>query len=572
MGPDNVFPPDDSVHNNPDTGPSLGAEPQPSQPEQPAAPKTDLHNFQFDPNEPASTPHLPGGEIRPSISPTVPPSQQPIVAPPAMPSAPTTPQDTPPAPVTQPTVQPFQAAPPPPPETYGSSFVPSAHAPAFGTLPHKTGKSKRFKLLVAALAAILLFGGSASAYYFAYYMNPNTIWSQSLSNTAKGYSALVDYLNTTSNAHYKGVSEDGSFKYQINGQNFDGNMSFKSDGTHSSGSMDVGLALTRVKVNFLGVKPANADMADLYFQANGIKGLGDFLGSDFGKKFNNLDGQWIVIDHTLLEDIKSQVTKSASNSTTLNWPDVVAAAKSFGDVNKQYVFTTKKDKSVTTVVKQYGVETINGHKVYHYKVGFVKQNVKSYITALRDALKSSKLGTWLTAETGKSIDDTIGYTDLEKSADNIKSSDTIDVWSDVHTRLIYKVRVSGTTNPAENYADIGLDYKGGGVYPFFLNSMVKSGSTTEKSSFTATLNTNTREFVIKLNDNTTGDTKSSLSGTFTFKPSNDTVSVTIPKNAKTLSAVLDELGLGDLFNALLSEAAAASSTNGNSVGSFGSSL
>ena len=54
---------------------------------------------------------------------------------------------------------------------------------------------------------------------------------------------------------------------------------------------------------------------------------------------------------------------------------------------------------------------------------------------------------------------------MAKSTKDIKDSDTYDVWMDTSQRILYKVRFKYKDNPAANYVDIGLGYKGGSDYP-----------------------------------------------------------------------------------------------------------
>lgn len=434
-------------------------------------------------------------------------------------------------------------------------------------------KSKLFMSLVAAAIVVVVFGGGAAAYYYGYVTNPNAIWSRALSTTASGYDSLVSYLNTQSKTSYKGAQTSGNFSLQSGGTNIDGTLSAQANGQNATGSFTLNLGPTQVTTQFRSIAVPNSMTPDIYLQFKGITGLGDSLGSNFGNAINSLDGQWIAINHTFIEDIESQIPQTMNASTTQlpKVSDIVTAAQSFGTVNKKYVFTTNKNYSVTTVVKKYGTTTINGQKMYHYKVGFVKQNVKAYITALRDALQQSKLGSWIAADTGKSVSDAIDYNGLESSADNISSSDTVDVWVNTKTHLIYKVRASDKTNPAENWADLGLNYTGGSSFPFFVTSQSVSGGVTSTGSLTATINTKTNSFGLYFTVNdpqTSNPTKVNIALNFT--PSNAPVSVTAPANSESVSQVMDQLGLTPLIDQLVMNASG--SSGDMSSMSMGSSL
>lgn len=426
---------------------------------------------------------------------------------------------------------------------------PAAPTPTFA-------KSKRhLPSLVLVLFAVLvvLLGGSAAA-YFGYYMNPGTIWQQSLSNTGKGYDQLVDYLNTQSHTHYRGFKEDGSFQVTTDGTSFNGSLSAQSDGQSATGSFKLDLGVSKYDLEVRSLEAAGVDRPDIYLQLNGLKSIGDLIGGDLGPKVDALDGQWIVVDHNLISDAEQQVAKqeSAKTPAMLSWDDVNDFLKAAGTVNRQYLFSTNENTAVTTIVKRYGKEMVDGHKTYHYKVGFVKAHVKAYVTAICGALAQSKLGAYLKQTTGQGVADSSTCSDLEKSTDQIKTSDTIDVWADTGLRLIYKVRISDPTdNPAQNFVDIGLNYKGGSSYPFFISGRFK-GSNPGTFSVVATLDSQANSLKTVITANTTGDNATKVQGNFTLAPSTTKLSISAPANAKSVTDVVHSLGLGQEFDQLQS--------------------
>ncbi len=422
---------------------------------------------------------------------------------------------------------------------------------------------RSWKLPLIGLAVLLVVIIGSLGYYFGYYMNSSVILLQSLSNTGKGYSTLADYVSQQSQLGYKGAVGSGSYKFNIGGTSSDGKLGFKSDGTNSDTTFDIGVGITRVNAEVRTIKSAG-NTPDIYLKASGIKGLGSFTGSpQIDNAVNQLDGKWIVVDHTLIDNLESQAASlqsdlGQSQKAAASLPskaEILDEAKSFGQVNQQYVFTTDKSKSITTVLKKYGVETIDGHKVYHYKMGFNKANVKAYITAQRDALKANSLGAWL--QKNNDMDGVNAtYSSLEKSANSIKSTDTFDLWSDVSHRIVYKVRVSDRVNPAVNYVDIGLDYKGGSQYPFFVSGQ-SDGKATGKGTYAilATLDEAKNSLNVEVKAKSSGQTSGTFSLNFTFQPSNAPVKVTAPTGAESLSQVLDQLGLTNAINELLSPGA-----------------
>lgn len=429
--------------------------------------------------------------------------------------------------------------------TVSNSPQPTTGGPAL-PLPPAASQGRKFpKVAVFGSAAVILLALGGAGFYFGYYQNPTVVYSQSLGNTGKAYSKLVDYVDAASAIHFKGYVGEGTYKIQSGDTTTDGKLSFVGDGSNTDTKFDVGLGVTRVNVEVRTFKQAASSTPDSYVLASGIKGLGALTGSaELGTTLDGLDGKWIAVDHTLIDNLTAKATQSSGAPTAPTKDQVMDGLRSFGAVNQQYVFSTKKAKAVTTVVKTYGVETVDGHKTVHYKVAFVKANVKQYISAQKAALNASKLGGWITKNKYQANVDS-SFADLQKSADTIKLSDTIDVWSDMGSRVIYKVRVSDKTNAATNYIDVGLGHQKGASYPFFLSSQTSDGSTTNSGSLIATLDTAANSITVKANIKNTGLSASVIDANFTFKPSNTSVKIVKPTGAVNLSDVLDQLGLGD---------------------------
>lgn len=486
-----------------------------------------------EPNTQPSLSGLPSEPTQPS------PSENTVATPTPVPNPTTTPQPV----VLDPTTT--STPPTPPPEA--APLSPQTQS----TISLGSGARKRGLLLIVA-GLVVLFGGSAAA-YFGYYMNPSVLWSQSLSNTGKGYDKLISYTDTQRKMHYKGFSEDGSLKLQSGGTSFSGTITSKTDGSNATGNISFDAGSAKVTLDVRSLKPAGANSPDVYVQLSGIKSLAQKYGTDPGPTIDGLDGQWVVIDHTLIDNLQKQVTKSTTSSTTAPSGDyVIATARSLGDVTKQYVFSTKSDKAVTHVVKNIGKETQDGRSVYHYKVGFNKDHLKAYLNALCTTFKTTKVGQWVKAQNGSDVD----CTNAGKSADDVKTSDTIDVWVDTATRLVRTVRFSDSVKPSTNYADIGLAYNGGNSYPFVFSLHDKTGSSTDVFSLNLTLDSKANSADLALSFNSSGGSSPfTMTADLKITPSNDVVSVTAPAGAKPLADILQQLGLSPLLGGQLGSGA-----------------
>lgn len=416
---------------------------------------------------------------------------------------------------------------------------------------------RRKKPLLIGLAVAVLLGGSAAAYYVGYYTNPSVILSQSLSNTGKGASKLVDYFDQQSRLPYKGAEGSGTYSLKFGATATDGTFSFKGSGENSDTTVDVGLGATRVKADLRTIKASAGNSPDVYIKASGIKGLGALSGSpQIDAAVNQYDDKWVVIDHTLFDNLSAAASQSQSTAIAQNMPtgaQVVDALKAASQVNQQYLFTTDKNKAVAVVVQKFGQESVDGHKTYHYKMTLDKDHTKAYLVAQHDAVKASKLGQWLSKNNYQSALDS-SFTSAEDSTKDISSKDTFELWSDVNTRLVYKVRPNVSGSSAGNYVDIGLDYKGGSSYPFFIKGQSEDSSGTSTGSLVATLDSQTSSIGLKLAFHNGGDSK--FNADLTFKPSNNVVKIDTPTGAVPLMQVLGQLGLSSQLNSYLGASAA----------------
>jgi hypothetical protein len=424
-------------------------------------------------------------------------------------------------------------------------------------------KKRRKQLLLSGVAVVVLLAGGTAAYYFGYYANPSVIYAQSLKDTGKGYDALVDYATTQSKIKYQSLQANGSFNFKTSGFSTDGTMTIKSDGGNGELTFNVGDGVGRLDADIRTIKSTDTT-PDVYVKVGGLTDLGSLLGSSqLNTGLNQLNNTWIDIDHTTIENLQNSISTAAggSGATSTSAASVAPSEaqitdelRAFGQVNQQYLFSTNKSKAVTIVVKKYGMQTVDGHKTYHYQVTLDKANLKAYITAQQKALEASQLGTWLKQN---NYDDDVQKTfgNLQQSADSVQPTDTFDVWADVSRRVIYKLRFSDPSdNPAENYVDIGLNYKGGDNYPFFISGQSKADGDTTTGSLVATLNTTAHSVDLQYNLVDSGNDNDRLTGSFKFQPSTSTIQIATPTNAIPLTQAANDLGVGDLLDSLSQQA------------------
>ena len=412
-----------------------------------------------------------------------------------------------------------------------------------GGTPISGGSSKKKWLIpVIVIALLLLLGGG---YLFAIYLpnTPGNVYKSGLSNTAQGYDALVKYSSDAQSKHYKGYKTDGSLKLTATGLSADGSFSGQSDGNNGTGTLSLDVAGEKFSANARTVQPTGQSTPDLYLQLNGIKPILDGYGLS---TIDNLDGQWVVVDHTFIDSLAGAST-GTSHAGSLSSPtaaQVQDALTRVGAVNKQYLLSTDPNTQVLQNKKYLGKSTVDGRSVYGYQVGYDAGHLKTYVTALGQALDASKLNDWAKQATGKSLSSTLNISTVANSVSTNKSTYTFDMYIDAKTKLIHQVHFSDATDPINNYVNLGLNYTGGSSYPFSVKFNAKSGSTITTATVTATLDTTTSKisgnFNLNVNDATSPVT---LSANFTATPTNDTLTVTAPKNAVSLNTVLGKLGL-----------------------------
>lgn len=453
------------------------------------------------------------------------------------------------------------------PMTPGTSVTPGSAGAAPVTPAARTpgGRFRSSKPILALIAAAVVLIG-VLIWYFGYYTNPSVVYRQSLSRTGKGYDKLVDFVDKQQTLASNGYSGDGTYNVKVGDFSTDGKIAYKGNGKDTDLTFDVGLEATRINADIRTIHSSGAT-PDVYVKATNIKGLGTVLGlPDMDANLAKLDDTWIVIDHTFIDNLSGLATDQA-DATKYKGPthdQVLDEARAFGRVNQQYLFSTDKNRAVTRVVKSYGTEKVDGRKTYHYKIAFRKENVKKYIYAQRDALKASKLNDWL-KQNHYDKDVYASFNDSAASTKDIKASDTYDVWMDASQRIVYKIRFPDKTNPAENYADVGLDYKGGDSFPFFISGKFKDSSDKGTFSFVTTLNTKTSDTAFKFDMQASGTDGGNITASMHFKPNTTPPKIATPTGAKQLSEALSDLGLSGLLNGSSSSSSGAGGANATDV-------
>ena len=427
----------------------------------------------------------------------------------------------------------------------------SAHAaPTSSTFtpgqPTKGGSKKRARLIAAVIALVVILGGG---YVFAFYLpnTPSHIYASGLDRTAQGYDKLVEYTKTAQTKQFKSSKLSGDFKFVSSAVSGDGTFSGQSDDKDATGTLNVNIASVKAGINFRSVTASGQDTPDVYFQVNGVKSILNGYGLN---QFASLDGQWISVDHTLLESAAASAAGD-SKSNGLKSPtsaQVQDALTRAGQVNRQYLFNAKADKAVLKQEKYLGKSMVNGRQVYGYQVGYDKAHLKDYIKAMQSAVNDSSLNAWIKATTGKSA----SQADLSSLIDSIDKADgnySFTMYVDAKTKLIDVLRFKDPKT--SDYFEIGQAYSGGSVYPFSFK-YVSTSDPQDAGTIELTAKLDSAANTVTFGANL--DAKESGSP-LTFKldaevtMDNDTIHVTAPAGAKSVMEIYQQLGLDSFVGA-----------------------
>jgi hypothetical protein len=409
--------------------------------------------------------------------------------------------------------------------------------PAAPSRPHR---SRRWLVpLVVFVVLVLLAGG----YVFGFYLPnmPANVYKQALNNTAAGYDSLVHYSQSQAAQSYKGYKLDGSFKISGGGDAGDGTLSGQSDGKNGTGKLDFDLMGQKFTANVRVITASGQTNPDVYLQLTGIKGALDAYGLN---ALDSLDGQWLTIDHTLFDSVAGNA--AGGNAAKLTVPTAKQAQDMLakvGTVNRDYLFTTRSDTAVLTNKKYLGKSTQDGRQAYGYEVGYNKAHLKAYVSSLGKALDSSQLNTWAKqVYDGKSLSDVLDLTQMQKDVDNLKGSETFRLYVDAKTKLVSRLEFTDRSDNSTFF--ITQNYTGGSVYPF---SVGISGSPESNGTLRFQLDTKTNTYTFDLSmtpgTKATGGESVTATAHLSVKPTNDNVKVTAPAGAKSITNVLNELGL-----------------------------
>jgi len=216
--------------------------------------------------------------------------------------------------------------------------------------------------------------------------------------------------------------------------------------------------------------PSGSMYPDVWLQLTGLKSSGL---SDFAPGLADYEGKWISVSSDYLKSFGTNygVTGGDNTKDHVTAADVAEIARASATVTQQYLFSTDPSKAVITQKSYVGKERMDGLNTYHYKVGVNTNHATAYCVALSNAVLSTSAAKKLSGESDKQIakNKQAAEKDCPKTiADNVKSSDTFDMWVDGKYKLIHKIRIYDKDD-RKRYADVGQTYFGGNKLSLFTN-------------------------------------------------------------------------------------------------------
>jgi hypothetical protein len=414
----------------------------------------------------------------------------------------------------------------------------SAEATSPPVVPKKP-KSKKF--LIGGLVAVLLLGGGAFAYQSVVLNSPENIWKTSMQNTAKGLKAF--------NAVDKLASGGANFKGSFNldkptgaSASFEG----KTKDLSSSVSGSVSAVGSKVDFNLNTIKAEGSEYPDVYFKVKGLASVPQVAQIGPGL-LTQVEDKWFFADHTLLAQGAQQALQATdvpkAANVTMNEQDIKNIREKFADVMAQYVFTTDEAKSIVKRTGEPVSEDFEGRASVKYVVEPQKENMKAFLTAMKQAVKDTKLKDLIEAN-GSTVDDSLKLDDIFKTIESMKPEEyRAEVWADKSLKYVRNIRFTDDNNDSDGKGviNIGLNYTGGDDFPFYLKADgTDSDNTQIKFSLSDTINRASGKMTVAFDADMGGASGVKANMKLETEPSKDDVKPEKPSGARNIMELFSQ--------------------------------
>ena len=398
------------------------------------------------------------------------------------------------------------------------------------------GGKKKF-IPAVLLAAILLVGGGAAAFMAISSQTPEEKLYSALDNTSDALEDFAELEDTP-----KGVLLKGLFKVS-SPQAVDGSLegSFK-DGkgllTANAGALGV-----RLNAEIRTLPAENSEVPDLYAKVSGLDGaaglLGGMGGSQLADAVAQVNDQWFVVDHTLLESRAS----GAEDLPELSDDDIKNIKERALEPVEDRLLSSDPDKAVFYVDQVYGEEEFEGTDTTKMSVGVNKENLIAFLESYESVVKDTKLKDLIEATSGKSVDEVVEFDKLRKNIEESEidfDSARADVWV-AGGKYIRNVRFYPVEDKRDtNYVDFMLTDVRGNTLPLLMRLTIDDDGAKGTAAFGAELQKETTDVKLTFDVDIAQDSQPiKATGELSINATDDDVDVSAPDNAKSILELMN---------------------------------
>lgn len=421
----------------------------------------------------------------------------------------------------------------------------------------KDGLVRKQKLVLFIVVAVILsIGGGAVAMNYMQQNNPDYIWKKALDNTSKGFASFA--TSVTENEK-KGGSATGAFKVE-QPIAADGNFSANWFNKNVESKSSVGVSGVRATTDIRAIEFEGSDYPDIYVNIAGLESVESLVETSnpsLASAINRLNGNWLSIDHTLLEQLEQSTTGTGSavqDPVTLTTDDYRDISNKTSEIISEYLFSSDTETAVITVLDQAVKEDFDGVETFKYNVSINKDNLKKFIEAYKNGIQETRFDEFVVSMdgSGRSFEEIVAVDELLQSVDQLDLDSTKnEMWVDIDQKIIRNLRITPTDQDRVEggYIEFALPYDGGDVLPFTMRFV--SGVTRDTNG---TLNVelvagyNLADQSVNFSFSVVGSTdqeKMKATGTMRVTPSDEEVNPVKPDSAQNIIEFLNSLGVSE---------------------------
>lgn len=410
--------------------------------------------------------------------------------------------------------------------------------------PHK----RLGKGVIASIVggALIVLGGAA--YVFGYYVpnQPAAIWRTGLERSGTALAKVMDTAVTENKLQQIQRSNmNMKMNVKLGTATFSGTATAKFDETDVVGNMQINSQddsnQMRLTLDYLGRLAKDSQLPTFYLRASNISG---FQVDDLLPGAGQYVGKWIALDQANVQEVLPLLsmgdTGTAADEPTAK--DVSEAGRFAAKMAREYIFSGDAGKTILLRRETVGPETVDKVKTMHYKVSLNKANAKRMCEALVKEGMQTAVYKKLSASSGVETTDEFKKevtANCISSVDDVKDSETFDMWIDTRYKLVHKLRFTDSAEP-KSYTEVGQNYTGGDDLTLFVKWHSHDASDIVLSAKT---NLQTSVTNMTLNGNGGKDTDAyRLTATMDIKPEKDDVTFTVPVQTVPFKDVFKAVG------------------------------